>query len=336
VIASGRVTLGVALDLARPGSNVGAVLGEYQPLIRAAEQGGLTSIWAGQASGPGPDDAHLRAPMLGLAALAPRTSLGLGLGVLLLPTWNPLALAYEGAILDQISGGRLVMGVGTGRAPTWATFGVEPQAVRPLVDDMLRALKALWGGADGYHGKVVSIAAGLGMLPVQPGGPPIWVGGHTTYATRRAATLGDGWYSASGDPFDHVKQQADRYRRELVRAGKDPSRARIAVNRVALVAETDTEALHDADLFLGEIVRRYGGSMGATATSDVAAAGRAFGADTALVGSPETVASSIARYAQAGVTDIQLRVAAAHVPLAVAMRTIQLVGHHVVPSLGTR
>ena len=331
---SAPVALGVALDLARPGPNVGAVLDDYVPLIRAAEQGGLTSLWAGQGGGAGPDDAHLRAPMLGLAALAPRTRLRLGLGVLLLPTWNPLALAYEGAILDQISGGRFTMGVGTGRAPTWATFGIEPHAVRALVDDMMRALKALWSGADGYHGEVVSIDGRLGMLPVQRGGPPLWVGGHTTYATRRAATLGDGWYSATGDPFDHVKQQADRYRRELGRAGKDPSRARIAVNRVALVAETDGDALHDAESFLSEMVRRYGVSTRSTDSNHLAAASRAFGGESALVGSPETIVASIARYAEAGITDIQLRVASSGVPLAVAMRTIQLVGEHVLPRLG--
>jgi alkanesulfonate monooxygenase SsuD/methylene tetrahydromethanopterin reductase-like flavin-dependent oxidoreductase (luciferase family) len=254
--------------------------------------------------------------MLGLAALSRHTRLPLGLGVLLLPTWPALRLAYETAILDQLCRGRLIVGVGSGREPTWREYGVDPSTVRRLIDETLRALRALWRGDRRYHGELVRVDVGLATLPAREGGPPIWVGGYNAYAARRAATLGDAWYGGSGQTFDDVRRQVIRYRRELGRAGKDPASARTALNRIAIVRNTDADAEALAAAHLGAGGSRY-------------AADRT----NALIGSPDTVLGLIRRYRDVGVTDVQLRVATGSVPRDVARETVRLVAEEVLPRL---
>src|ERR671939_1772620 len=117
---------------------------------------------------------------------------------------HPLTLAYDGAVLDQLSGGRFVLGVGIGRPHDWARFGLERGQVGDRMDEMLAALKALWSGADGFHGQTISIDGGIAPLPVRPGGPPLWVGGTIGRAMRRAAVLGDGWYAGSTAPLEAI------------------------------------------------------------------------------------------------------------------------------------
>ena len=101
--------------------------------------------------------------------------------------WNPITLAYEGAVLDQLCGGRLVIGVGIGRPRDWAKFGLPREVIGDRMDEMLAALKALWSGADGYEGTTISAPGAIWPRPIQPGGPPLWVGGSIGRAMRRAA-----------------------------------------------------------------------------------------------------------------------------------------------------
>ena len=67
----------------------------------------------------------------------------LGTGVILLPMCHPITIAYDAAVLDQICGGRLVIGVGIGRPHDWARFGLERAEIGDRMDEMLAALKAL-------------------------------------------------------------------------------------------------------------------------------------------------------------------------------------------------
>jgi len=74
-----------------------------------AERHGFDSLWVGQHFPAGPVLFHPPSPLLILAAVAPQTGLTLGTGVLLLPMWHPVTLAYEMAVLDQLCGGRRVL-----------------------------------------------------------------------------------------------------------------------------------------------------------------------------------------------------------------------------------
>jgi probable F420-dependent oxidoreductase len=113
--------------------------------------------------------------------------------VYVLPYRSPLQTAKSFATLDALSGGRVILGVGTGHVEAeFAALGVAFADRGRLTDEAIGELRRCfadeWGGGAGE-------ATDLGQQPrpLQPGGPPIWVGGSTAPARRRAALLGDGW-----------------------------------------------------------------------------------------------------------------------------------------------
>jgi probable F420-dependent oxidoreductase len=137
-------------------------------------------------------------PIVLHAAVAAATRrLRLLTSVLAAPYYPALVLANQAATLDVISCGRLILGVGTGWNPQeFAALGVPARERGARTDDHLAAARALWSQrpAD-FDGQFTTLrAARLGVPPVTPGGPPIWVGGHSDAALRRALRFGDGWY----------------------------------------------------------------------------------------------------------------------------------------------
>src|SRR4051794_25239600 len=121
--------IGLALDWGTERTTLDNLLREFLPLIQLAERHGFDSLWLGQHFPTGPDMFHLPSPLLAMAAVAPHTGMALGTGVLLLPLWNPITLAYEAAVLDQLCGGRLVLGMGIGRPRDWTKFGLPREVI---------------------------------------------------------------------------------------------------------------------------------------------------------------------------------------------------------------
>ncbi|MGY1812072.1 LLM class F420-dependent oxidoreductase [Blastococcus sp. SYSU D00820] len=118
--------------------------------------------------------------------------------VLVLPYLHPLEVAKRYGTLDHLSGGRLTLGVGVGHLEEeFAQLGVPFAERGPRTDDALRALRAAFGRrVVSYAGEYFSFTD----MVVDPHGVqerlPIWVGGHTRRALRRAVELGDGWAPA--------------------------------------------------------------------------------------------------------------------------------------------
>ena len=109
---------------------------------------------------------------------------------------HPLEVAKAWSTLDAISGGRTIMGVGAGHLEAeFALLGIDFANRGPLLDESIDALRAAFADEfPTFKGPTVSFS-GLGQRPrpIQPGGPPIWVGGSSKPALRRAAERGDGW-----------------------------------------------------------------------------------------------------------------------------------------------
>jgi alkanesulfonate monooxygenase SsuD/methylene tetrahydromethanopterin reductase-like flavin-dependent oxidoreductase (luciferase family) len=328
------LTFGLALDFASSSAPLHQSIQNTLPLIRSAERLGFKWIVAGESYTTRPSSGHLPSPLLALSYLAPQTSLRLATGVVLVPAWPTLRLAYDSAVLDQLSGGRFTLGVGLGHRAAWERFGFQHDgAMGNYLDDALAALKALWRGEPGYQGPMVKIDRGLAPTPLQEGGVPLWVGGRVPRAVRRAAISGDGWYAATYYGRSEVAQLGERYRAALAAVDRDPAAASIVVNRLCCVADTLEEVYAEGGPFVERTLRHYAamGSLGVASPPGTGPALDAARGEVALVGTPEMVAEQVEQYVAAGVTHLQLRVAPSDMPAAVAERTVALVGEQVLP-----
>lgn len=108
-----------------------------------AEAAGFDSVWLGEHHN---NPILHPAPLIGLAAVASRTTrIHLGTGVLLLPLYHPMLVAEEGAMVDMISGGRLILGVGAGYAPEeFAAFGYSLKERGSRMEEGAALLSRLW------------------------------------------------------------------------------------------------------------------------------------------------------------------------------------------------
>lgn len=163
---------------------------------------------------------------MALAAFAGATSrIRIAASVLVLPYYNPVVLANQAASLDLLSNGRFVLGVGAGwDSAEFAALGVPLGERGARTDEHLAVMKALWsGGPVDYEGRFTTLRqARLGVSPRTPGGPPIWVGGHSDAALRRALRFADGW---NGAGLDHLELAAikERLARLGEEVGRDPA-----------------------------------------------------------------------------------------------------------------
>jgi len=144
------------------------------------------------------EDDDIPDPLALLAFLAGRTTrLVLGTGVLILPQRSPVLCAKECATVDRLSGGRLRLGIGVG----WLREEAEAVGTRfedrgARTDEYIEAIRVLWRDPEPtFHGAYTRFErAKSNPKPVQPGGVPILVGGHSVAAARRAGRLGDGYF----------------------------------------------------------------------------------------------------------------------------------------------
>lgn len=283
--------LGLALDLGSAAPVAGQVAGAL-PLLRTAEESGVDTVWVGESYHRTPQPFHLPAVLIVLAHLAAHTSLRLGTGVLLLRAYDPVRLGYETALVDQLSGGRLSVGLGLGPADLGDRFGGGT-----TMTTALRALRAAWDGD---------------AVPGPAGRPKLLVGGGTAASVRRAAELADGYYAATNYSDRLLAHQAAAYRAHGATGD-------VVANRLCVIHPDGGTARALADEYLSPVLGYYTDRGLWKSTPDDQEPGV-----SALVGTPAEVASALRRYADAGVTAINLRVAPHGTPPDVARRTIEL------------
>lgn len=128
-----------------------------------------------------------------------------GTSVLILPAFHPVHVAEEFATLDQMSGGRLVLGIGAGyRRNEFAAFGIDKQARFKQMHEAVALIRALWSGEEvTFDGRFYRLEAQrIGVRPFQAGGPPVWVGAGGPLAIKYAARMGDAWILPGNAPSE--------------------------------------------------------------------------------------------------------------------------------------
>ncbi len=228
----------------------------------------------------------------------------LGVSVLVVPQRQPLVAAKQWATLDTLSGGRTILGVGAGwLREAFAALGVDTFERRgQALDEAIRIYRGVFGEREdlSFEGEVYRFGPiRVGPNAAQAGGVPIWIGGHSRLAQRRAAELGDGW-------------QATRVTREELVAGRD-----------------NIEAM----------LPRYGRPAGAVtlavAMSVWAPGSRPIGEahESDLVGSAEEMAERVRSYAAVGVQHLLLQLQPSDSYLG-SLEAIEHFGREVRPLLG--
>ena len=169
-------------------------------------------------------------PLAALNFLAGCTQkIRLGTHVLILPYRNPVLTAKMLSTLDVLSEGRVILGAGVGwMEEEFQALGLDTYAQRGAVtDEYIQLFKELWTKDDPeFQGEHYQLSGtGFQPKPVQKPHPPIWIGGHTNPAIRRAAKYGDGWMPIGLRPPailepEELAEKIARLRRQTVRAGR--------------------------------------------------------------------------------------------------------------------
>lgn len=181
---------------------------------------------------PGGVDAPWLEPLTTLAAIAGRTrEVRLFTGVLIAPLRPPALLAKITATLDQLSLGRLDLGVGTGwLAKEYEAVGLDFRARGRLLDDALEVCRALWRGGPVSHASdhLRFDDVHCSPPPLQPGGVPLWVGGDLhARNVARIVRFASGWIPSPPTGRDDAAAGAAALAEALRAAGRDPSGFRV-------------------------------------------------------------------------------------------------------------
>lgn len=237
-------------------------------MAQAAEEAGFESIWTvdhvvipkdyksaypyaqSRRMGDGSENIELPDPLIYMAYLASVTkTIRLATGILIVPQRNPLVTAKQLATLDQLSGGRIDLGIGVGwLEEEFKAIGVPFQQRGKRTDECINAMRHLWKDEIAeFHGDLVDFGPVFCRPQPVNGAIPIIVGGHSKAAARRAGRIGDGFFPARGVPeelFQLVKSTAKEYGRnpdeiEFTVSTPDdlettPDLARVGVNRILI------------------------------------------------------------------------------------------------------
>jgi probable F420-dependent oxidoreductase len=236
-MATGKTPCGIAI----PQTSAPADVRFLRDFLARAEALGYDSVWVQeQILG----DSPMLEPITLLTFAAALTSkVRLGTSVILPVTRNPVHLAKALSSLDQLSQGRVTLGVGMGgpHVPEPA-FGISKENRSRRFVEVLKVMKALWteprATFAGEFWKFENVA--MEPKPLQKPHPPIWFGARDEFALRRAVRHGDGWMGAgSSTTADFIKQRT-MLRGLLEEAKRDPARFPVS-KRVYLALDDNRE-----------------------------------------------------------------------------------------------
>jgi probable F420-dependent oxidoreductase len=226
--------------------------------LTRAESLGFHSAWTQEAVlGSAPTLAPLE---LMTFAAACTERLRLGCAVFVSPLHNPVHLAKSISTLDQLSRGRIEVGLATGGGGRmFSAFEVDPASLVARFTEGLRLMKACWSEPRiTFSGRFWQLdGASQEPKPFQKPYPPLWIGGHHPAAVRRALRYGNGFFGAGSSTTAQFAQQVHVLRTALAESKQDPSTFQIAKRVYIGIDDSVTRAHERVDAALRQI---YGSS----------------------------------------------------------------------------
>jgi alkanesulfonate monooxygenase SsuD/methylene tetrahydromethanopterin reductase-like flavin-dependent oxidoreductase (luciferase family) len=297
------IKLGVLLPIGQAQWGQGTDPRDIVDFAKEAEDLGYSSLWVND---------FLLTPRIEaltmLAAAAPVTRhVTLGTATLLPVLRRPVQAAQTLASIDLLSGGRLVLAVGAGFP---GRFGLPQHELSQVpwerrftrLDETVALWRQLWtpGGATSFHGEVLHFDALPPMTPAfRPGGPPVWLGGGSASALRRAGRSYDGWLPYPPEPAAYAEGLA-----AIREAAGSAGRPAVAITPALFVSVAITDTVRSGRRLLEEFSRAsYGMPVGQLETIQALAAGP-----------PEHVATRLRDYAEAGARHFVCRIATTSLP----------------------
>lgn len=314
-----------------PGTDVSAARKEMLEQVQAARQNGFASLWVPHHYATLPMQMLAPIPMLAYL-LREAEGMVIGPNILVLPLLNPIHVAEDAVTLDLLSGGRYVLGVGIGyREAEFSAFNVPLTERVQRFNESIAVMRRLWTEDRVTHqGKSFKIDnLGIGLKPMRPGGPPIWVAGVVDAAVKRAARIGDAWLITNFAHLSVLAPQMKMYRATLAELNK-PFPDDVPITRECYIGPTREKALQECQAALEYKYGAYS-SWGLDKLSGDAELFNqpfeAFAKDRFIIGDKASVKDEIQRYRELlGVNHFIMRVQWPGLQHGKVMRTIAMLG----------
>ena len=228
------------------GRSEAQMIDEQLSLMEAAEEYGFDSLW--------PAEHHFTeygvcgSPALNLAAIARTTKkIRLGTGVCVLPLHNPIRVAEDFAMLDQMSGGRVDFGVGRGYQPIeFQGFGVDQTRSAEIFDESLEIIRRAWTEERlNFEGEFFQFKdLEIRPRPLQDPHPPIWMAALSQQTFEKAGRLGFNLLLSPvfGGSLQAARDNIQRYRQALADNGFDPASRHVGALTMMFAGKSHEEA----------------------------------------------------------------------------------------------
>lgn len=286
-------------------------------------------------------DEYFGSPLHLAYAIAARTQrVRVGTAIAIAPLYNPVELAQDAAMLDQLSGGRAWLGVGAGYMPVdYSTVGVGWDDRAQRFDETLRILRAAWTQERFSFADEIYSFDDVSVIPKprQEGGVPLHLAAWTPGGLRRAGRLGDGWITNALMSLDTMTEMAGQYRAAAAAQGRDPHVTSIRFCWPYTSREAALEKFGDTALAMARTLFDYGAITDLPGVTDSAQITlEEFVKDRFVFGTPQECVETIGRFRdQAGVDDFLMIFRYPTGPDHEAvLEAMELFGTEVLPELG--
>jgi alkanesulfonate monooxygenase SsuD/methylene tetrahydromethanopterin reductase-like flavin-dependent oxidoreductase (luciferase family) len=285
------------------------------------------------------------APLMQALYIGQRTQrLKIGTAAVILPVWQPLRLAEEVAVLDNLIDGRFLCGIGRGYQPyEMAGFGVKLEESRQKFHETLDVLLKAWTQEDAftYEGKYVQISSPLTVFPkpLQKPYPPLLLMGTSVDSMQIAAELDMLPFSSAMMGTDGVRAQFGALVHAHADLGKPLTHLRLGLQCMTHVAPTDEDAYAEVRYARWQTRAQRGLNRQAVTNGCVDASPYPGELDEAtyrerlIFGSPATVIAKLKRAASVGATHISNWMMFGGIEHEKLLRSIRLMGEEVIPAL---